>query len=483
MKVIAKFSDSFMCTDQDVKDISAAKPETNWSLIELPADQLEILEKGGAFYFQSQNGGTGVDDGGANLYTEHVTFGLEFLENSNSQFVACITDSAGDLPADGASIEGMDVDVLKGQQCEVFGQVRGHILTKPIQVNVQRVRALLAKQPLGVELNSGSDSNPLTMRDLQYEVAASPAELSALLESGPFVVVDGVWRLIPTALESEILDTAVNVVSAKGWSPESVNIEALLVEVQSLLGKLAVPTAAVLRKVLRCLLVDAKLATETAKDSSTEGDDSKTQATEIAETKVDTTSSDLAGAVVNAGMATEPPTHLQLDKEKVSRFKVLQVLQMPPAKVRDRFGLGAPEPRQKRARITVGRPAPVDTSGGPPLTVDEFVAVLQELTGATEKPTHDDVWKVVGNDAYADEFEGTIHGLDHRSLPQDPRERLARLFQLQSHWKPSRIASLIQPVLAPGFKVDVWLLKQARAAFVEIEQGKEERFLVKKFGN
>ncbi|CAE8587642.1 unnamed protein product, partial [Polarella glacialis] len=112
------------------------------------------------------------------------------------------------------------------------------------------------------------------------------------------------------------------------------------------------------------------------------------------------------------------------------------------------------------------------------LQLEEFAAVYRELTG-TEVDA-DGVMKILGDRAYVDEFEGTIHAIDASALPRDPNERLSRLFELQSHWRPERLAALVAPALA-GVKVDPWLLKKARQVFVELVPGEELRMMVKKF--
>ena len=89
--------------------------------------------------------------------------------------------------------------------------------------------------------------------------------------------------------------------------------------------------------------------------------------------------------------------------------------------------------------------------------------------------------KLLGDEAYLDEFESSLHPLDVFSLPQDPKERLKRLFEMQSHWNDGRLAGFITPTLPVGIKVEPWLLKHTRQVFVELTPGKEVRFLTKKF--
>jgi len=84
-----------------------------------------------------------------------------------------------------------------------------------------------------------------------------------------------------------------------------------------------------------------------------------------------------------------------------------------------------------------------------------------------------------GEQCYVDAIEKTIHRMDMTSLPIAPRDRLKRLFEMQSHWEPEKLGKLLSPVLA-GQKVDPWLLKNARSLFIEID-GIEQRLLTKKF--
>ena len=90
------------------------------------------------------------------------------------------------------------------------------------------------------------------------------------------------------------------------------------------------------------------------------------------------------------------------------------------------------------------------------------------------------VEEILGERAYVDVFDDTIHPMDASSLPQDPKLRLRRLFELQTHWRPERLSALMKPAL-PGLKVDKWLMGLTRAAFIEVEKGVETRTLVKKF--
>lgn len=380
------------------------------------------------------------------------------------------------------------------KRCDVFGQVRGQLITKPARVNRVRVADLLATSVLGAGESDSSTSAGVTQDVLDFEVAASGAELKELLDKGPYVNVDGVWKRLTASLESSILDTTVNLIAANGWDPEDLVGEALLKEVQQHLGASSVPSLPALRKALRSIEADsaAELAAAKAADSAAAAEAAEAAASPgkgkapesaVTPTKADTKTSSATPAASPAAKAPVAEGHFSLDKKKIDVFRASQLLKMPPAQVRERFQLPAPQPKAKRARHGPGGAsgARVDAALGPNLTVDEFATALQELTVASEKPSPEEVWKLLGHNAYLDEFEGTLHALDVTTLSQDPRARLKKLFELQSHWNPGRLSSLIAPSLGAGVKVDVWVMKNARQVFCEIEQGKEERLLTKKF--
>lgn len=576
-KVPAFFVADFTSTDQDVKDLNVPRPETKWCLLEVPKEQLEQLEAGACFYFQSHTGGTGTNDGGATLCTKTATFAVEFLENSNSLFLASLREGdhaaqkeiTGEPPAAAApSLEGgepagaaggpdavavgaANAEAAPRHWCEVFAQVRGQLIVKPTKVNSHRVRELLATHALGHEEPTEAEE-PLpavTRTILEYEVAASPAELHSLLDAGPYVEVEGAWRLLPAALEREIVDAAVTLVAARGWCAEDLDAGALLREIQQVLGMGAVPSLSVLRKALRGLEGDAPAAPATSAKAAPEeatkaapapappasaaaatvaaapaapaavpagGLDAAVAASAVepVATAIDGATAEPVATVIDAtvdgpgsgaGTATAAtlaePTNtvidatadaggaggatasrgprLHLDKAKIAHFRALQLLRLPPAQVRERFELPAPEPRTKRARhAAAGGPGARDSG----LQIKEFAAALQEITGAAEPMEPEALLKLLGDRVYVDEFEGTLHTLDPATLPSEPRERLARLLELQAHWRPDRLGALIGPVLGADQKLDTWLIKNTRAVFVEIEQGKEERMLMKKFG-
>lgn len=78
---IVSFDSGFVCRDQDVTDLSNPRQETHFILLEMPKDDLAALKAGECFRLQEHS------NGGASLCTSKKTYGLEFLENSNSQFL------------------------------------------------------------------------------------------------------------------------------------------------------------------------------------------------------------------------------------------------------------------------------------------------------------------------------------------------------------------------------------------------------------
>jgi hypothetical protein len=456
VQVATSFEARFMGTDQDVRDLDAPKPETKWCLVELPQKDIDTLCNGSTFFFQSHEGGVGLDDGGAALSTDTQTFSIEFLENSNSLFLAQVfeDEASGATEAPPAGEAAAEAAVApKSYRCEVFGQVRGQMLTKEGPVNKQRLATLLSQQILGAELKE-----PVVTGDaLAYEMASSPAELQALLREGPYVEVDGLWRFVPASLEREILDVAVNVVVAKGWDHQDLDRTALLKEVQQHLGASTVPAWSVLEKALKFLRAEPPAP-------------------------ADNKEKEVPAPTKDSAKGASAADAFGLDKGKMTRFQALQLLRTSPQQVRDRFGFVAPPPQPKRPRHgTGGAGAFRDTSAGAALEVEEFASAFQELSGAAEKLSTDELMKLLGDEAYLDEFESSLHPLDVFSLPLDPKERLKRLFEMQSHWNDGRLAGFITPTLPVGIKVEPWLLKHTRQVFVELTPGKEVRFLTKKF--
>lgn len=453
------FSKDFVQTDQEVADLDAPKPETFYCLLEMPEEEVEQLHAGKCFRFQESS-----NAGNIALCSETMTYEVEFLENSNSLFVSRIEEaSQHGADAEKASQLGADVDKAsqpdtsgtppaQGLQplCRVLAQCRGQLILKPGVMDAARVREILHKPAVGQAIDAKLPK--VTVETLGYEVAASPTELQAMLNTGPYVEHDGAWRMLPAALESTIIDASISIVTARAWDFGAVDGEALLREVQQYLGEegeTSVPSFKVLQKALRTVTVESCAAPA----ADAEGDEAKVR-------------------LLDAANATGFSTRLMFDKDKIKRSKALQLLREPPSRVRDRFQLPTPA-RPKRAR-TVG------TSGfgdGQPLQIEEFATAYRELADA--EISTKEVLDLIADSAYVDDFGGTIHPLDTTLLPQEPRERLKRLFELQKHWNPERLEKLMAPALKTVAKA--WLTKWARTVFVEIEPGKEERMLVKKF--
>jgi len=527
--VPVRFVENFNCLDQDVKEIHAPKIETAWCLLELPAEQLAALEAGASFYFQAREGGKGTHDGGAALCTDNATFSVEFLENSNSQFIATIgevpvavathvvaaeaaepkTDAAESKevlgestepkePKEGVSSGASDTTAPAAAEAsdttapaaaeakppttsllaEVFAQCRGQMIVKSARVNTLRLQELLAKQALSSERRTEAgepETQLLSAEELAYQVAASPGELQEMLNAGPYVQVDGFWRLLPSRLEHEIIDATASLVTANSWKAEDIDPEQLLRAVQEHVGQHAVPTLAVLRKALLKVIKLAAPATEAEKDASPSAEQAAAPPAEAAAqaaAQADT-GGDKAGSPAAEISSSQ---NFALDKNRLDRFQIVQLLRQPPAQVRDRFGLPPPEPRAKRPRQDLKA-----SRGGDGLQLKEFAAAVQAITGAEEKPNREGIVELLGEAAYVDEFEGTVHNLPVSMLPPSALPRLRGLLELTSHWRPERLSDLLTPVLPVGTKVAAWLLKNTRAVHVEFEAGKEERMLTKKF--
>ncbi|CAK0790550.1 unnamed protein product [Prorocentrum cordatum] len=485
------FGPEFVCTDQDVADLKAGlpPPETKWCLVELPKEELAALEAGSRFYFHEFSGATRGNDGGqAALCTESGTYSLEFLENSNSLMIGALstTSDAGPAPGGGAEVRpqggggdgpeaGAPAPAPQPPQtifgtCQVFAQCRGQLTMKGVSPDMGKLRELLSKHRLGEPADS-LDGAPAaqgeTIDSLEFQVAAAPSQLKKALQDGPYAEHNGRWFLLPPALEREIVDAAVELVAASGWSLEAVDGESLLKEVQQHLKvKTTVPSVGVLRKALKSVLSEEPAAP--------------------AEAKVDGASDsaprpDAPNATPNAEDAGAGGCRpLRFDKQKVDISKALRLLREPPARVRERFQLPLPS-RAKRARVAG---APRGAGGGhqaDALKVTEFAKAFQELTGSDADA--DAVLKLLGNAAYVDEIEGTLSAMDADSLSRDPFERLKQLFAIQTHWRPDRLAALVAPALPAGVKVDAWLLKWTRAVYLDLgEPPTEQRMLTKKFG-
>eukprot|EP00931_Biecheleriopsis_adriatica_P104341 TRINITY_DN79024_c0_g1_i1.p1 TRINITY_DN79024_c0_g1~~TRINITY_DN79024_c0_g1_i1.p1 ORF type:complete len:465 (+),score=137.95 TRINITY_DN79024_c0_g1_i1:31-1425(+) len=456
--VIVHYAKDFVSMDQAVSDLEAPRPETRWCLMELPKDQLAALEAGQRFYFQELSGAEVPGDGFAALCTKTGTFGVEFLENSNSILIGKVEkDAAAGGDADGT---GAADDKPAMGRCTVFAQCRGQLIVKAENVDTNKVRELLAPSALGKV--DPADDKLYDIAALLYEVAGSEEELAKVLAEGPYVEVAGKWRLLPDRLEKEVLEATITVITARGWKPEAVNANDLFEEVQRHVrgGKAAVPNLAVLRKALKQICADKSAAeavsegkeADKGKDTPAKGDGEKAAASD--------------------------ESLFVFDKQKMNFVRALQHLREPPQKVREQFQLPAPEAKPsaaKRPRLA----AKAASGAGSALHLDEFTSIYKEISET--EISSEDLLKMLGNLVYIDDFEGTIHALDATALPRDPHERLKRLFEMQTHWRPERLAALLTPALK-GIKVDPWLMAWARQVFVELEPGNEVRMLTKKFG-
>lgn len=423
------YSSDFISLDQEVSDLRAPKPETRFCLLELPKDQLKSLQSGQTFAFRELSGSQVSGGGFTALCTADATFGVEFLENSNTLLLGKVTPG-GDAEEnkENAGDQGGSDNL---QRCTVFAQCRGQLFVKPEKPDLIKVRELLRPTALSQEIRN--DPKFYDFASLQHEVASSTKELSTLLSEGPFVEVDGYWRLLLERLKREVLDTALTIVTAQGWQLEAVDGKALLEEVQKILpdSEVSVPNLAVLRKVL-------------------------------------------SGVQKEALPKSDAETIFVLDAEKVNLSRALQILGDDPHEVRQRFQLPPPVARPagpKRPRLA----APVQGSA---LQVDEFLQVFKDLTSSDMNK--ESLLEMLATRAYVDEFEGTIHAMDATLLPRDPLERLKQLFELQSHWRPERLNSLMATSLA-GQKVEAWLGKHARQVYMEFTPGEEVRMMTKKF--
>lgn len=497
--VPVRFNDDF--ESMDMPDASSAEFSTwqgltKWCLIELPKEDLATLEAGTPYYFRSHIAGPGSSV--ATLCTDKATYELEFLENSNSLLLAEVSGhdaqpagsaEAASPPAEGGAGESAGVaagDAAKegaklDLKCSVFAQCRGHIFLKPAFGDAQQVRNMLQPHDLGREAREAAREReapapqpgeeererpvlePVTTGSLSFEVAASPAELRSLLEDGPYVEHSGRWHWMPSALEREVLDGALSIVVAKGADQSRVDAAELLRAVQEFMGdggQATVPSTEVLRKALRSVLAAAPAPPAAA--APAEGADPPSEAP--------------AEAALPPADPALSTTHFCLDAAKVKEFFALQLLRDPPSQVREKFQLPPPAPRTKRARLGGG-----GVGGGrdQPLSLDEFTSAYKDSLN-DDTLTTAKIEDILGDRAYVDVFDDTIHPMDASALPQDPKLRLRRLFELQTHWRPERMSALMKPAL-PGLKVDKWLMAFTRTAFIEVEKGVETRTLIKKF--
>jgi len=479
--VPVRFNDDFECMDMpdpSSAEFSTWQGLTKWCLIELPKEDVEALEAGTPYYFRSHI--SGDNSSVAALCTEKATHELEFLENSNSLLIASVAGHEGPADGDKAGEAAKPSDAAEGEKkeamkldlkCGIFAQCRGQIFLKPSSGDAQQVRNMLQPHDLGKvarETREARSSHPdeerlvlepVTSGALSFEIAASPAELQKLLEDGPYVEHGGRWLWMPSALERDILDNALSIVVANGMDQSRVDAAELLREVQELLGEdgqATVPSVDVLRKALRSVLA-APAAAEACAAEGAEPPEAPPQPSD-------------------PELAT---SHFALDARRVKEFYALQLLRDCPSQVRDRFQLPPPAPLAKRARLEAGGGGGGGGGRDQALSLEEFTSAYKELVG-DDTLTPEKTEQMLGERAYVDVFDNTIHPMDASSLPQDPKLRLRRLFELQTHWKPERMSALIKPSL-PGLKVDKWLMSFTRTAFIEVEKGVETRTLVKKF--
>jgi len=453
------FGGSFVTVDESdatSADFQAPKKENRFCLVEMPKEQVEALEAGQLFHIKAHSGDTGA----AALSTGENTFSLEFLENSNPMYLGSVAEETAENkarrlarepdketadketaenkdPNSEGAVAGKEPDVPT-KQCTIFAQCRGHLLLKPSFSDIQKVRDLLAPQSIDGQMPEGvtaaSSSEPMTTSFLQYQVASSPKELKTMLDEGPYVQRDGVWSWMPAAFEREVTDISLNLVSLNGWDVACVDVKALLHAVQQHFGEDGaryVPSTDVLLNALRGLA-----SAPTAEKPAEEG-------------------------------------KLALDSEKINLFQATQLLRESPSRLRERFDLPAPN-RAKRPKLG----SATSVAGSSALQIEEFCAAFTSLTG--KETTIEELCKIVGDRMYIDELDGAVHTLDVTTLPQDPRQRLKRLFELSSHWKPDRLASLIIPTVK-GVKIDAWLLKFTKTVYIEFEKGKEVKMFIKKF--
>eukprot|EP00439_Symbiodinium_sp_Y106_P060334 s995_g8.t3 len=161
-------------------------------------------------------------------------------------------DTGESIPWEGPSAQHCgNCATLEQSRCNVFAQCRGQLILKPEKVDMNKVRELLLPSALG-QVSAVDQQKLLTFQELQCKVAGSTAELKQVLHDGPYVELDGKWRLMPEKLKTQILDTALTVVTAHGWALEAVDGPSLLEEVQKTLpdGEVSVASLGVLQKAL-----------------------------------------------------------------------------------------------------------------------------------------------------------------------------------------------------------------------------------------
>jgi len=498
------FSEAFVQRDQDVADLVNPRPPTRFVMIELPKEELEELQKGTKFRFQTHSSGATA------FCTATKTYQLEFLENSNSQFVGFpvmktpakerkeqegTKNSSIDSPdkataKDGEKAEEKAEGPKPEWTCNLFGQVRGQFFLKPTNGDTTKLREILSHHKLDLASSAEQEERTASLSSsaLAYDVAASDAEVKSMLNEGPYAEVNGSWKLMTQEFMNEVLDIALAAVTANEWDKSSVDIRDLLGAVQRELGESGervVPTVDVLRKIMKSVVAvpKAEIDDSKAKDDKTaaKGNDAAAK-TDGAKAKSDdsTAKTDATDkpAEEPKAPAVQDENKFALDVEKVQQFQALQLLHSRPANVRRRFNLSVPQPRPKKQKTTSTLVAGRD----PPLQLSEFVEAYREASG--REMSGKDLIKMLGQQVHHDELEDAVQALDVGALPQEPRARLKHLFGLQSHWRPEMLAELIKPTLIIGVKVDPWLAKWARQVFMELgdpEIKNQQRMLIRKF--
>lgn len=498
------FASTFINVDEDdaaTVGLEAPKKENKWCLMEVSKDLLAVIEAGGRCHIKEFGKG---ESSCATLCTPDKTFALEFLENSNPMYLGDVTvvesvketkvqaaDEAVDkenvcnsgdaVAAADANPEAVAKDETssKSGRCTIFAQVRGNIFLKPFSADSQRVRDLLMPYPIESFSESGEGRSPLTLSSLQFQVAASPKELQNILEKGPYIERDGAWYFMPAAFEREVTDAALSLISVNSMDLKSVDLELLYGKVQEHFGEDYALSSNVVANLLRPFVQDAPAKDAPAKDAPAKDAPAKDASAKDASGKVDekTSVAESADKGASGTDEAEKTGKLSLDPEKIKVFHGTQLLRQPPARIRERFGLAEAPPRSKRPRMG-GVAGPASGGREASLQVQEFCAAFSALIGSETKI--EEISKLLGDRMYIDEAEEAVHALDAGALPLEPRERLKRLFDLSSHWRPERLSRLMAPAVH-GIKVDAWLMKFVKIVFIEFEKDKEVRMMTKKF--
>lgn len=471
-------------SDATSADFQAPKKENRWCLVEMSKEQVEALQAGQLFHIKAH-----TMNASAALCTGDQTWSLEFLENSNPMYLGSVSEVTACEPGK-ATAENEDPNAegavagkepaAPSKQCTIFAQCRGHILLKPTISDSKRLRDLLSAHSVDGGMEEGaavaaSGSKAMTTSCLQYQVAASPKELKTLLDEGPYVQNDGAWSWMPAAFEREVTDVSLNLISLKNWDLACIDVKALLLAAQEHFGEDGarhLPSTDVLLNALRGVASAPAVAPAAAPAAASAAAPAAAFAAAPAAVP--------AAAKTSEGQTGESPPVLQegklsLDPEKICLFQATQLLRESPSRLRERFELQPPASRAKRPKLGAASSAAGNNSA---LQVEEFCAAFSALAG--KETTIEELCKILGNCMYIDEMDGAVHALDVMTLPQEPRERLKRLFELSSHWKPDRLTKMLTPTLK-GVKIDAWVMKYTKTVYLEFEKGKEVRMLTKKF--